>query len=177
MTIGKFTSINFFIATWINHCLSICLLGVIVCPAWITLTHQYSPLAVAGVWNTLSCDVYSPTLQLQSVIQKWWSGPKYWPSVGNFFFFLTAQTEAWMGQLGMWCCLMYSAGLQCVFCILTAKHFVFYSLGGWAVSFCAVWWSWFWSFTILDCYVAPVVMTSMLLQQPEAASPTLGETF
>lgn len=67
--------------------------------------------------------------------------------------------------------------LQCVLHVKITKNFLFYSLGGWVVSFCAVCWSWFWSFTTLDCYVAPVGMTNMLLQQPEAVSPTLEETF
>lgn len=64
-------------------------------------------------------------------------------------------------------------------CSLFAHNQAFglYSLGGWVVSFSAAWWSWLWSFTILGCYVEPVVMTNMLLQQPEAAFPTLEETF
>lgn len=87
-----------------------------------------------------------------------------------------AQTEPWVSQLGIWYCLMYSAGPWCIPRMLITKHFVFYSLGGWVVSFCAAWWSSFWSSIVLDCYVAPVVMINMLLQQPEAASPTLEET-
>lgn len=70
---------------------------------------------------------------------------------------------------------LFCRSLVC--CLHTNQALWLYSLGGWVVSFSAAWWSWLWFSTILDCYVEPVVMINMLLQQPGAAFPTREETF
>lgn len=176
LTNGQSTFINFSIYSWVNCCLNMCFLWVIVCSTWSTLTLQHSSPALTGEHLLLWCLFPSPSIaaDCNPAVTVCW--PKIRASVANMFIFADTGSSDRIGSGEYsiaWCLL----SLQHIFCVKIRKNFIFYSLGGWVVSFCAACWSWFWSFTTLDCYVAPVGMINMLLQQPEAVSPTLEETF
>lgn len=177
MANGQSAFIIFSIYSWINCCLNICFLWVIVCSTWSTLMLKQSLSALTGEHLVLWCLFPSPSVaaDYNPAVTVCW--PKIHASVANMFIFADTGCSVDSGAFGI--IVLHDVSWRspaCSLCEMT-KNFIFYSLGGWVVSFCAACWSWFWSSTTLDCYVAPVGMINMLLQQPEAVSPTLEETF